>query len=119
MSANRYTHLQSRPYLSTHVPLPLDLMYRGLAMKQKTQDEKEAERIDLLGKQVNALEQDVPLVKERKAEIDKTLEYFADKDFTDPSVKAEWARKRNEVSNEYGPQGTIGAIEANYTAFNK
>jgi hypothetical protein len=34
MAANRFTHLQSRPYVSSYVPLPLDLMYKGLAQKQ-------------------------------------------------------------------------------------
>lgn len=38
MSSNRFTHLQSRNYLSGYVPLPLDMMYQGLANKQKQFD---------------------------------------------------------------------------------
>lgn len=117
--SNRFDVIpQQQGYVSSAIPLPLELMMKAGAMKQAEQDKAQEEKLMFLGKQVNALSPDIETVKSEKAKLDNELNtYWADKDFTDPNVKAEWARRKRELANEYGPQGKLGAIESNYNAY--
>lgn len=109
---------QGQRFVEQYVPLPLDLILKSGAMKQAEQDKAQSEKLDFLGRQVNALEPDKPLVRKYKQDLDQELSTkWADKDFTDPSVRSAWAKRKRELANEYGPQGKIGAIEANYNAY--
>lgn len=117
--ANRFDQVsQGQRFVENYVPLPLDLILKSGAMKQAEQDKAQSEKLDFLGRQVNALEPDEPLVRKYKQDLDQELSTkWADKDFTDPSVRSAWAKRKRELANEYGPQGKIGAIEANYNAY--
>jgi len=94
--------------------MPIHFIDKTADMKQHEQDANEAERIDLLGKQYNTLQQDRPLAMKAKKEIGDKLEEFSNKDFTDPTVKQEWYKTKRDIVNRFGPQGDIGAMQSNY-----
>ncbi len=114
--ANRFTKYDSQPYVSTYVPLPIDMMAKVLSEKQGQYDKAEQERLEILGKQTNRLQADANKLQSAKSEVDKKLEEFANKDLTDPGVKAEWYKTKRDIVNRYGPQGDIGSMQSNYDA---
>lgn len=115
---NRFNQLlPSQRYVSSYVPLPLDEILQIGALKQDRQDKAIAEKEQYLGKNWNRLTPDAQYARELKANTDATLAKFADKDFNDPQVKAEWYKTKQQLVNEWGPDGAIGAQEANYKAF--
>lgn len=114
--ANRFSNFVPQDYVSTYVPLPLEAIGNILESKQRQYDINETERINLLDKQYNTLQQDRPLALKAKQEIDKSLEDFSNKDFSDPVVKQQWMKTKRDIANRFGPLGDIGAIQSNYNA---
>lgn len=113
---NRFNNIYDNNYVSNYVPLPLEFIAQQGAMKQKKQDEAQAERMDLLGKQWNRLGADNEKAKQAKLEVNQVLDSFATQDFNDPSVKSSWYQKKRELADRFGPQGDIGAMESNFKA---
>lgn len=117
MSSNRYVNFDYDQPMSSWVPLPLDMIYKVGAAKQAQQDAVELEKLDLLGKKWSMLPQDVENSKRIQSEVNKALEDFSGKDFTNPAVKTEWLKKKREISDRYSLTGDIGNIQANYDAY--
>ena len=112
-----YDSLYDFKPVSSYVPLPLDAIMKAGEMKQENQDKANAERMDFYGKQVQALKKDVPLVTQEKQKIDSELnDKWGNVDFNDPTVRHEWAQRKRELANEYGPQGKLGIVQQNYLA---
>jgi hypothetical protein len=109
--------IEPNKYVSQYVPLPLELIAAQGAAKQKEQDAGKAEALEIGSKKWNMLSQDVESSKMAKEEINKTLDEFSNKDFTDPSTKMEWYKKKRELSDRFGSLGDIGNIQANYDAY--
>ncbi len=117
MATNRFQNIYNQqPWVSSYVELPLEAISRQGAMKQQQHDINEAERIELLGKQYNALARDREAAMKAKQEIEQTADKFSTLDFTDPTVKQQWSKTKRDIANRFGPQGDIGAIQSNYNA---
>ncbi len=117
MSTNRYTQVDWNQPISSYVPLPLDAIYKAGLHKQDKQDKAEADRLEIAGKQWQQLPSDLEYSKKAKSEIDAVISEFASKDFSSPSVNAEWIKKKRELSNRFSATGDIGNIQANYDAY--
>ncbi len=110
---------EGQKHISTYIPLPLDIIMKSGAMKQAQQDKAMEERMDIAGKQFNFLPQDVQSATQAKQEINKTLDEFSNKDFTDPNVKADWYLKKRQLADRFGQTGDIGNMQGNYLAHQK
>ena len=115
--SNYYDQPHESQWVSSFVPLDLGMIAKTGEMKQEEQDKANAERMDFYGKQVQALKKDVPLVTQEKQKIDSELnDKWGNVDFNDPTVRHEWAQRKRELANEYGPQGKLGIVQQNYLA---
>ena len=120
MALNRYNELlNSQKYVDTYIPLPIDAILKVGAMKQQVQDQGAAERAQFLNKSWNRLPADVQRSVEIQNELNSKLESFANKDFNDPNVKADWYRTKLDIAKQFSPNGEVGAQEANYNLFYK
>jgi len=117
MAVNRYTNFDYDQPVSSYVPMPLEYIYKVGASKQAAQDKAELDRLDLLGKQWNMLPSDLEYSKKVKKELTDTVNQFAGKDFSNPGVKTEWIKKKQEIADRFGGTGDIGNIQANYDAY--
>lgn len=119
-SLNRYNQLLGpQSYVSTYVPMPIeDILAVGNRMQQ-VQDQGVAERAQFLNKSWNRLPADVQRSVEIQNELNSKLESFANKDFNDPNVKADWYRTKLDIAKQFSPNGEVGAQEANYNLFYK
>ena len=120
MAINRFNQLlNNQQYVSTYVPMPLqDIIAVGNRMQQ-VQDQGAAERAQFLNKSWNRLPADVQRSVEIQNELNSKLESFANKDFNDPNVKADWYRTKLDIAKQFSPNGEVGAQEANYNLFYK
>jgi hypothetical protein len=115
--ANRFDTPQKQEYVSQYVPMPLDYL-SGLAKEYNVNQEKKLqEGIDIAGKNWNFLPSDYEYSKKAKKEIENAVAEFGDKDFSDPIIKREWSKKKNELVSRLSPTGDLGAIQANYDAY--
>jgi len=117
MPVNRYTGFDYDQPVSSYVPLPLDMIYKVGASKQAAQDKAELDRLDLLGKQWSMLPSDLEYSKKVKKELTDIVNQFVGKDFSSPSVRTEWIKKKQEIADRFGGTGDIGNIQANYDAY--
>lgn len=115
--ANRYTEIDFNQPVSSYVPMPMDYIYKAGLQKQANQDKATAEALDIAGKQWNQLPSDLEYSKKAKSEIDSIINDFAGKDFSNPTVRTEWNKKKRELSNRFSATGDIGNIQANYDAY--
>lgn len=117
---NQYNEiLPNQQYIDQRPILPFNTIAAVGASKQRQHDENEAQRQELLGKSWNALSQDIPRTQALKKEIGDHLEEFANKDFTDPSVRADWYKTKRDILNKFSPTGEVGAIQGNYDLHSK
>lgn len=119
-SLNRFNQLLGpQQYVSTYVPMPInDILAVGNRIQQ-VQDQGVAERAQFLNKSWNRLPADVQRSVEIQNELNSKLESFANKDFNDPNVKADWYRTKLDIAKQFSPNGEVGAQEANYNLFFK
>lgn len=116
MSINQYTRLNWNQPLnsSTYIPKPFDTLNAIGQQTQHASDLRDTYKADLLGKQVNALPKDIPILLQAKKGLENDINEFSDKNFLDPKVKSDWFKKQREWANRFSPQGDIGSIQSNF-----
>lgn len=114
---NRFNNIYDNQYVSTHVPLPFNSLVALASAKQKQHDDAISEQDSYIGKTWNRLGADAENARNIKAKTDSDLAEFSGKNHDDPTVQASWYNKKKELADQFGPDGEVGAMEANYKAF--
>jgi len=131
--ANRYTEYNPQQYVSTYVPLPLELMYKGLVDKQKSYDaaeEKEGVLLDLQSK-IKALDQveafgntynvkDKEYVREYFNKLNSEINDKADAIVGGDKSRGEynnWLRKKSRELDSEMSTGKLGQINQAYNIY--
>lgn len=116
MGVNRFVNFNYREPVSSYHPLPFEDLYKIGALKQRQQDEHHHEMIDILGKQITALPQDIPLVKDYRQKLQNDLQDLSiNGDFTNSDTRNKWYQMKNQIANDFGPLGIIGKVESAYS----
>jgi len=118
MAVNSFTRPGSQQYVDQFVPLDLNMIAHAGAVKQQLHDNEEASYNELMGKQFNSLSKDKELAEQAKADYHKKLEAFGDPnvDLTDPNVRRQFHKTKQEILDSFGQNGTIGKLQGNYDA---
>lgn len=117
MAINRYNLPANQPIMDTYAPLPFkELLLAGQSL-QKQKDDLEAQRLELMDKEVYALPQDVDYVKSKKDYYDAKVDEIAGLYGTDlRKARQAVIGLTREMKNEWGQFGGIGSAMGNYNA---
>lgn len=133
MSVNRYVEFSPQQYVSNYVPLPLEMMYQGLASKQKAYDKAEEDEMALsdLQSKIKSLEQvdafgqsysvgDRQYVKQYFQNLNKELETKADELVKGDKASSEyqaWLKKKARELNQEMSSGNLARIQSAYDTY--
>jgi len=122
MAINRFYNPSRGQYVSQFVPkeLPTDLMLKPLLDKQKAQDKRQAE-VALLGdyKQRAIGHHDKGVVDKEKEYLQSQVDYFADKDLTNPETFREYQQVVKKHKDHEGLKKVKASVDAYDTMTNR
>ncbi len=101
---------------SSYVPLPIDAMAARLASMQQAQDVYR-QNVELLDKPFSNLPNDLELAVQQKQAVQDKLEGLRNLDYNDPMARKDIFNSIRDVRDMYGPQGSIGLINAKTAAY--
>ena len=117
MAVNRYTEYNPQQYVSNYVPLPLELMYKGLANKQKEFDdtmEQTYKMQDLMTK-VNAIDKHKQYKKQLEDKYYPRIEEIADQITKTGDLSK--ARDIRKIAREWEHDPLRQELEASYANY--
>lgn len=117
MCARFYNSQLVQP-VSQFVPENLDFYQGRLEDMQKSQDQYSL-NLDALGKNTNALVNDLPGAMKTKQEIDARLEKLRSVNYNDPKQRDAALKEIGGIRNVFSPFGALGAREEKLKKYNQ